>query len=105
MVDLLADGPIELAFVGAPDDPGLAALQRAVCAVFVPHRVIASSAGTGQPSGHPLLAGKRLVEGKAALYICRNFSCHQPLTDAGEVTTALRSAARRPDQAPPPPLV
>ena len=105
VVDLLADGPIELAFVGAPDDPGLAALQRAVREVFLPHRVIASSAGTGQPSGHPLLAGKGLLAGKAALYICRNFSCQQPLTHPGEVTAALLSAARRTDPATPPPLL
>ncbi|MBM2837345.1 MAG: hypothetical protein HW409_1534, partial [candidate division NC10 bacterium] len=97
-VDLLAEGPIELAFVGAANDPGLEALQLAVREVFLPHRVIASSDGTGTPSGHPLLAGKGLVEGKAALYICRNFSCQRPLTDAREVTEALLSAARRTDQ-------
>ena len=97
-VDLLAEGPIELAFVGAANDPGLEALQLAVREVFLPHRVIAFSDGTGTPSGHPLLAGKGLVEGKAALYICRNFSCQRPLTDAREVTEALLSASRRTDQ-------
>ena len=98
VVDLLAEGPIELAFVGAPNDPGLEALQLAVREVFLPHRVIASSDGTGTPSGHPLLAGKGLVEGKAALYICRNFSCQRPLTDPQEVAEALLSASRRTDQ-------
>ena len=93
-VDLLAEGPIELALVGAPDDPGLEALRLAVREVFLPHRVIAYSDGMGPPSGHPLLAGKRLVEGKAALYICRNFSCQRPLTDPQEVTEALQSASR-----------
>ncbi|MGH7221037.1 MAG: aldo/keto reductase, partial [Nitrospiraceae bacterium] len=97
-VDLLAEGPIELAFIGSPNDPGLEALQLAVREVFLPHRVIAFSDGTGTPSGHPLLAGKGLVEGKAALYICRNFSCQRPLTDAREVTEALLSAARQTDQ-------
>ena len=97
-VDLLAEGPIELAFVGAPNDPGLEALQLAVREVFLPHRVIASSDGTGTPTGHPLLAGKGLVEGKAALYICRNFSCQRPLTDPREVAESLRSAPRRSDQ-------
>ena len=97
-VDLLAEGPIELAFLGEPHDPGLEALQLAVREEFLPHRVIASSDGTGTPSGHPLLAGKGLVEKKAALYICRNFSCQRPLTDPGEVTELLRSAKRRSDQ-------
>ena len=97
-MDLLAEGPIELAFVGAPNDPGLKALHLAVREVFLPHRVIASSDRTGTPSSHPLLAGKGLVEGKAALYICRNFSCQRPLTDPREVAEALLSASRRTDQ-------
>jgi hypothetical protein len=98
VVDLLAEGPIELAFVGVPNDPGLEALQLAVREVFLPHRVIASGDGTGTPSGHPLLAGKGLVEGKAALYICRDFSCQRPIIDPQEVTEALQSASRRTEQ-------
>ncbi|MDP1769366.1 MAG: aldo/keto reductase [Nitrospirota bacterium] len=101
VVDLLAEGPVELAFVGAPNDPALEALQRAVREVFLPHRVIASSDGTGKPSTHPLLSGKGLVEGKAALYICRNFSCQRPLTDPQDVTEALRAESRRTDQTAP----
>ena len=97
-VDLLAEGPIELACAGAPHDPGLKALQLAVREVFLPNRVIASSNGTGTPSSHPLLADKRLVEGKAALSLCRNFSCQRPLTDPREVAEALLSASRRTDQ-------
>jgi len=98
VVDLLAEGPIELALVGAPNDPGFEALQFAVREVFLPHRVIASGDGASLSSGHPLLAGKGLVAGKAALYICRNFSCQRPLTDPLEVAEALLSALRRTDQ-------
>ncbi len=98
VVDLLAEGPIELALVGAANDPGLKALQLAVRAVFLPNRVIASSDGTDTPSNHPLLAGKGLVTGKSALYICRNFSCQRPIIDPQEVSEALLSAVRRTDQ-------
>ena len=98
VVDLLAEGPIELALVGTANDPGLEALQLAVREMFLPHRVIASGDGTGTPSNHPLLAGKGLVAGKSALYICRNFSCQRPIIDPQEVPEALRSAARRTDQ-------
>ncbi|HXT67320.1 MAG TPA: aldo/keto reductase, partial [Nitrospiraceae bacterium] len=97
-VGLLAEGPIELAFVGVPNDPGLEGLQLAVREEFLPYRVIASSDGMGTQSGHPLLVGKGLVEGKAALYICRNFSCQRPLTDPREVAESLRSVPRRSDQ-------
>ena len=97
-VDLLAEGPIELAFIGSPNDPGLEALQLAVREVFLPHRVIATSSGTATQSSHPLITGKGLVEGKAALYICRNFSCQRPLTDPQEITEALLTASRRTDR-------
>jgi uncharacterized protein YyaL (SSP411 family)/aryl-alcohol dehydrogenase-like predicted oxidoreductase len=98
VVDLLSEGPIELALVGTANDPGMEALQLAVREIFLPHRVIASRDGTGTPSNHPLLAGKGLVEGKSALYICRNYSCQRPIIDPQEVPEALRSAARRTDQ-------
>ena len=89
VVDLLAEGPVELAFVGPAGDPGLEALQLAVREIFLPHRVIAFSDGTGTQTNHPLLAGKGVVDGKAALYICRNFSCRRPMTNPQEVTEAL----------------
>jgi uncharacterized protein len=98
VVDLLAEGPIELAFVGTPNDLGIEALQLAVREVFLPNRVIASGDGMNKPSGHPLLAGKGLVEGKSALYLCRNFSCQRPLTDPQDVTEALLAAVRQSSQ-------
>ena len=94
-VDLLVEGPVELAFIGAPSDHGLEALHHAVREVFLPDRVIAASDGTGTQSNHPLLAGKEMVDGKAALYICRHFSCQRPITDPKEVAEALQSASRR----------
>ncbi|MGH7217774.1 MAG: aldo/keto reductase, partial [Nitrospiraceae bacterium] len=97
-VDLLAEGPVELAFIGVPFDSGLESLQLAVREIFLPNRVIASSDGAGALSNHPLLAGKGLVAGKAALYICRDFSCQHPITDPKEVTEALLSSSRRSDQ-------
>ncbi|NOT21516.1 MAG: DUF255 domain-containing protein [Nitrospiraceae bacterium] len=98
VVDLLAEGPVELAFVGPTGDPGLEALQLAVRETFLPNRVIASSEGGRSQSTHPLLAGKGMVEGKAALYICRNFSCQRPMTNPQEVSEALLSASPRRDQ-------
>ena len=105
VVDLLAEGPVELAFVGTPHDPGLEALHLAVREVFLPHRVIAANDGMDKSASHPLLVGKQLVEGKAALYICRNFSCQRPLTDPQEVTEALSPTSRRSNQTSQPTLL
>jgi aryl-alcohol dehydrogenase-like predicted oxidoreductase len=99
VVDFLTEGPIELALVGAPEDPAFTAIQDSMRTVYLPNRIIAVSHGSDGAAVHPLLAGKQTVAGQAALYICRNFSCQQPLTDAVAVAKALRNLSERSTQA------
>jgi hypothetical protein len=91
VVDFLTSGPVELALVGASDDAGFRTLTEAVSRQYLPNRIIASIDPLCTVTDHPLLRGKSLVHGKAALYVCRNFSCRQPITDAALVPDALRS--------------
>jgi len=88
-LDFLRTGPVELAFVGAATDPALQALRRETARHFLPHRIIGHHDPASGDSAHPLLAGKRLVEGRPALYVCRDFACRQPVTDPGEIGTLL----------------
>jgi aryl-alcohol dehydrogenase-like predicted oxidoreductase len=99
VVDFLTEGPVELAVIGAPDDPGFQAIQDATRPLYLPNRILAATDRLDGGSIHPLLAGKQRVDGKAALYICRNFSCQQPLTDASAVAGALRQASKHADEA------
>jgi len=94
LVDLLTEGPVELALVGQTDDPGFSALLQAMREVYLPNRIIAATHIVDGSSGHPLLAGKKMVNGRAALYLCRNFSCQQPLIDPLAVTEALQAASK-----------
>ncbi len=91
VVDFLIEGPLELALVGPANDPTMSALQRVVHETYLPNRIIAVTTTEMGHNTHPLLAGKDPVEGKAALYICRNFACQRPLTDMREVAAALTS--------------
>jgi uncharacterized protein YyaL (SSP411 family) len=92
VVDLLADGPVELALVGAADDPRSAAFEREIAGVYLPNRLLSRS--TGETNADlPLLSGKTTVSGAPALYVCRNFTCAAPVTDPGAVRSALRPAA------------
>ena len=59
---------------------------------FVPYRIIAHGTPDDPESRHPLLKGKHLVEGQAALYVCRNYPCRAPLTDPKDVAQALTDA-------------
>jgi uncharacterized protein len=94
LVDFLTEGPLELAFVGDETQEGLRALRRAVADQYLPNRIIATAA-PGTPSSLPLLEGKQPVDGKPALYICRNFSCRQPITDPRAIPDALQTSARQ----------
>jgi aryl-alcohol dehydrogenase-like predicted oxidoreductase len=91
-VDLLLGGPVELAFVGAPADAGLEALRREAGRHSLPNRIVAHHDPAEGATAHPLLAGKTLVEGRAALYVCRDFACRRPVTQPGEVAAVLASA-------------
>ncbi len=87
--DFLLNGPLELAFVGSPTDPGYDQLLQEVAHHFVPHRMIAHGNPNVLESQHPLLRGKHLVKGQAALYVCRNFTCQTPLTNPKDIALVL----------------
>jgi uncharacterized protein YyaL (SSP411 family) len=71
-LDLHLSPPRELAIIGPADSE----LARAVLEPFEPNAVIAF----GPADGVPLLAGKRHVNGKPALYVCERFACQAPVT-------------------------
>jgi len=50
---------------------------RAALAPFDPNAVVAF----GPSEDVPLLAGKTLVDGKPAVYVCERFTCQAPVTD------------------------
>ncbi len=91
VVDLLLDGPVELALVGKKGTADLEALRQEVAKHYVPNRIQAIYDPTAPDGadGLPLLEGKGLVNSKAALYLCRGFVCQAPITDAAQVESAL----------------
>ncbi len=76
-LDLHFSAPRELAIVGAPSSD----VARAALEPFQPNTVVA----VGPGDGVPLLEGKGLVDGKPAVYVCQNFACQAPVTDAASV--------------------
>src|SRR5581483_1784996 len=75
-------GPVrEVAIVGAEPEP----LLRTVRQRFRPRVVLAG----GEPDGVPLLEGREPVGGRAAAYVCEQFVCRRPVTEAADLAAAL----------------
>ncbi len=92
-VDLLVHGAIEVALVGEPDGEGFEALERAAAERYVPSLVIAG--GTSRADGSvALLRDRESVGGVATAYVCRNYACDLPATNAEALARQLDAAAR-----------
>jgi len=101
VADLLTEGPVELALIGTPGEAGYEELAREIGQRYLPNRIMAHheplpnrivahhDPASGEAPELPLLGGKGLVGGRAALYVCRNFACRAPVTDPADVGRAL----------------
>ncbi len=76
-LELWLSPPQEIAIAGDVDAP----VARAALAPFRPNAVVA----VGPSDDVPLLAGKGLVDGKTAVYVCERFACRAPVTEPEEV--------------------
>jgi uncharacterized protein YyaL (SSP411 family) len=78
--------PREIALVGES-----AELRRAALDGFAPNTVFAFAHAEDDPALErvPLLAGKTLVDGRPAAYVCEGFACRAPVTEPAELISAL----------------
>jgi uncharacterized protein len=83
--EALASGPLQVAIVG---EPGGGALGAAAWRGRPPGAVVVS--GEPDAADVPLLAGRPLVAGQAAAYVCRGMVCEAPVTDVDRLRAALQ---------------
>jgi uncharacterized protein YyaL (SSP411 family) len=72
--------PREIAIVGDPDSADTEALLNVVRDGYQPFQVVALGSPDAQSPAVPLLQDRGLVDGHAAAYVCRYFSCQAPVT-------------------------
>ncbi|HSE82668.1 MAG TPA: thioredoxin domain-containing protein [Gaiellaceae bacterium] len=83
-LDLHFAPPQEIAVVGDSEE-----LRNAALGGYRPNAVFAFSP---EPTDViPLLAGKDLLDGRPAAYVCERFACQRPVTTAGELAALLPS--------------
>jgi len=88
--------PKEVAIIGDPGDPRTVDLFKGVWAEYRPDLILAVSALPLSPDAPELLEDRTLVAGKPAAYVCRNFVCHKPVTEPGDLIELLAPAAESP---------
>jgi hypothetical protein len=105
-MELLLNDPVEVVFVPGKSADEAAAVLRLVRDRFWPNKVVASSLpvtthyslparGDSDPlttspdAVVPLLTGKTAADGRATLYICKNYTCQAPLVGLEAVQQAL----------------
>jgi hypothetical protein len=94
-LERLLAGPCEVAIVGPLEDPVTASLVEAYREQWRPGAVMA--AGPPGVTSVPLLAGRDLVDGRPAAYVCQRFACQLPVTTPEALSALLR---QRQDQPP-----
>jgi uncharacterized protein YyaL (SSP411 family) len=94
-LDLTLSEPRQIVIAGASDALETHALVGEVHRHFVPNKVLLlADGGEGQrylEEKLEALKGMKPVEGKAAAYLCENFTCKAPVTDAKALSELLRS--------------
>ena len=85
--------PKEIALVGEPDAPDTQALRAAIFHPFRPNKVVVLRRPDEAPPTipSPLLEQRTQIGGVATAYVCEQYVCKLPVTDAGALTAQLAS--------------
>jgi uncharacterized protein YyaL (SSP411 family) len=95
VAEALLSGPAEIAVVGPDDDPRTTDLLRTAVHMAPPGAVFALGPGADGADAYaaaeavPLLAGRGLVAGGPAAYVCREFTCQAPVTTPAALRETL----------------
>jgi uncharacterized protein YyaL (SSP411 family) len=83
-------GPrVELALVAPASMADVAPLTREAFGRYLPNLVAAGTVDGRDAAGIPVLEGRRAVDGKPTAYVCRNYACELPVTDAPALARQL----------------
>jgi uncharacterized protein len=92
-LDSTVSEPVQIVLAGQRDLPETAALLRVIRGRYLPNKVVLlADGGEGQEwlSGH--IEAVRLMtplQGRTAAYVCQNFACELPVTDAAQLAELL----------------
>ena len=82
-LDFHLSEPVEIAVLGEPDDPKTHELSHEICVHWLPNKVLAARDPRDKSifmTG--LIAGKQMMGNNPTVYVCRGFTCYEPVSDA-----------------------
>ncbi|MBI4595234.1 MAG: thioredoxin domain-containing protein [Candidatus Tectomicrobia bacterium] len=81
-LDFYFDSVKEIVVIGGKDNQTVEQFRKIINNNYLPNGVVLFSPPGNRELGDviPLLEGKTLIEGKAAVYVCENFTCKEPVT-------------------------
>ena len=83
--------PKEIALVGEPDAPDTQALRATIFHPFRPNKVVVLRRPDAAAIPSPLLEQRTQIGGVATAYVCENYACKLPVTDAEALAEQLAS--------------
>ena len=91
-LDSYLEGAQEIVIVGNTTETATQELLAAINSLYLPNKAIQlATPGSSLAQISPLLEGKTQIDGKPTVYVCTNFTCSAPVTNASEVKALLES--------------
>ena len=92
-LDFYVSLPREIVIVGPAADSVTADMLEAVSSRFMPNRVLVGVADPANPplQDSPLLEQRVMQDGRPTAYVCENYACQLPVTDAAAFAAQLDS--------------
>ena len=92
-IDFSLDKPKQIIIAGKPHAPDTRAMLRAVHERFIPNKILLlADGGEGQAylgKSLPFIASVKMLDGKAAAYVCENYACQLPTAEGGVMVGLL----------------
>jgi uncharacterized protein YyaL (SSP411 family) len=90
-LDYYLSEPKEIAILGPLDSHEVRLFIEEIYSRYLPNKVVAAAEANDTQAAEAikLLDGKTLVDGKAAVYVCRNYTCLVPATSPQELAARL----------------
>ena len=90
-LDFYLSTPKEVVVIGPSDDPATAVLLQTVNGRYLANRVVvgADDEADATSSGLPLLEERGMLNGRPTAYVCENYACQLPVTDADALSAQL----------------